>query len=68
MQVIPRIFGLLGAVTGITFLCLVGGMTWFTISALFYAAEKTGKTTYASVVSAYAAYTMLSATCTGSGL
>lgn len=45
---------MLGAIIGSTFLALVGGMTWFTISGLVYAAEKTGKTSYAAVVRTYA--------------
>lgn len=54
---------MLGAVTGVLFLVIVGGLTWFTISALIYAAEKTGKTTYASVVSPAAIMLALAMIC-----
>lgn len=41
---------MLGAVLCSLFLILVAGLTWFTISGLVYAAEKTGKRTFAAVV------------------
>ncbi|MEW5298792.1 MAG: hypothetical protein WDW36_001875 [Sanguina aurantia] len=50
MMVIPKAFQMLGAVLCSLFLILVAGLTWFTISGLVYAAEKTGKRTFAAVV------------------
>lgn len=49
-QVLPIAFMKLGAVLGGVLLVCVGILTWFTLAGLVYAAEKTGRSTYASVV------------------
>lgn len=49
---LPKAFQLLGVLPATAILLAVGGLTAFTLTALARAAERTGKTTYPSVVGA----------------